>query len=169
MRADQRKPAWDVAPPKQRDYYAENWNMIVFRASGQLTHDLVARVNGRNRSEMSRIAHRDLARYYSLLRESLGRIRLTEAECDALLGIFDAGAEPLDADVFCYHVDSRCRGILIDDSGLDHDVFLAKLWPLSHLDVWAIMDACQRWWACQHWTDKRQGLISVGLLREESP
>ena len=43
---------------------------------------------------------------------------------------------------------------------------MAKLDEVGPLEVWAIVDAAQRWWRSP-WTDRYLGLVIVGLLREE--
>ena len=149
-------------PRKPRDWRVVNLYFI--RLKGRLRADLAARVHIPTTRAVSLVANRDLTRYYDLMHSSLRRLDLPEAEATWLLSIIGSTeATPAPPAGFYHYVERRCRAGIDADSGVDADTLLAKLRPLSHLDVWAILDACEQWWILRP-EDNRTGLIAVGLL-----
>ena len=149
-----------------------NWqvvNRFAIRITGPLRAKLAARVPIVTTRAVSLTANRDLTRYYDLLHSSLRRLDFTEAEATYLLTIAGTTeATPAPPAGFYHYVERRCRAGIAADLGVNADTLLAKLRPLSHLDVWAILDACEQWWILRP-EDNRTGLIAVGLLWEEAP
>jgi hypothetical protein len=118
---------------------------------------------------------RDLGRYYGILRDALGGIRLDEAEasllCDALNGCYlDDYASPV--------TPSRARATLISEVedhirlnaadetwSVDARLLRSKLLAWSPIECLAVWDACARFWRYPE-RAAAEMLREVGLVRD---
>lgn len=139
--------------------------LVAFRP-GELKSELQCRTDPDE--SLSSVAHRDLSRYYYLLRDALTRQRFTEQEasllCEALNGSM---VEPHSASLLWAEIDDA---ITMDDLagkwGVDGVALVARLRALTPFEALAVEDAVERWWKgpFQH-DDRITALRQVGLVR----
>lgn len=140
---------------------------IEFRATTSVAAELTARSAGVSPSDAAR---RDLARYYALLDEELGRVALTPTEalllCDALNGVYAGDnvtvARHLDHEIEdAIELNQVDRKWEVDGTAL---VTTVRGWTLAAR--LAALDAVERWWARRRGNDESDetSLRAVGLL-----
>lgn len=140
---------------------------IQFRP-GPLAGSLAARTDVQDNGHASKVAARDLSRYYDLLALTLPAAGLSVGEAalivDALNGmIVDLSA----AQMLAAEIEDSLADGLAEKWGVDGPALVARAvaWPLA-LRL-AICDAVERFWAAYAVESTAARLIAVGLTRQE--
>lgn len=143
---------------------------VVFRP-GPLLGALVERADEPGDAAISRVAQRDLDRYYELLVSALASVSLSAGEAglivDATNGtLFDPWS--VAAQTLHYEIEDSLVDGLAAKWDVDGPALVAKLAGYSILQRAAICDAVERFWQdSYHVENTRARLVRVGLVRGE--
>lgn len=138
---------------------------IAFRP-GPLSDALTARADDASDAAASRIAQRDLGRYYEMLAGALASVGLSEEEALFLVDILNGTyIELMTAQMLPYEAEDA-EPSYFEKWGIDRAVLLKKLHALTLAQRLAVCDAVERAWGNQyHQDDMRARVVRVGLVR----
>lgn len=148
-----------------------DYPQVKFRTGKDLEAELSSRSDEQSDSAYSRIAKRDLDRYYALLRLSLPRF--SEEEALILVNALNGAkyepemAHRLYVDVQEYLEESN-EGYHSEPVSNDVRTLVLRVKAMSHLECMAIIDAAERFWQGAYHKkpeEVRQHLLETGLVK----
>lgn len=140
-------------------------DQIAFRP-GQLRAKLIERADGPGKAAASRVAQRDLDRYYHLLTLALASIELSQNEAMLLVDMSNGTLyDMVGAPALHYEIEDAVSD-LAEKWGIDGAALAAKAASWSLIQKVAVIDALERFWAdSYHVSDTRARLVRVGLVK----